>query len=243
MGDTIITVNNVSMKFNLAKERVDNIKEYIIRAVKGKLEQDEFWALTDVSFEVERGDAVGLIGLNGSGKSTMLKTIARVLKPTKGKVTVNGSVAPLIELNAGFDMDLTGRENVYLNGAILGRSRKVSDSLLSDIVEFSELEEFMDVPMKNYSSGMVSRLAFAIATAEYADILIVDEVLAVGDYKYQDKCIGRIKEMMAKGTTVFFVSHDIEQVEDICNKVVWLKDGRVHMQGDTSTVCEAYKQM
>lgn len=243
MGDTIITVNNVSMKFNLAKERVDNIKEYIIRAVKGKLEQDEFWALTDVSFEVERGDAVGLIGLNGSGKSTMLKTIARVLKPTKGKVTVNGSVAPLIELNAGFDMDLTGRENVYLNGAILGRSRKVSDSLLSDIVEFSELEEFMDVPMKNYSSGMVSRLAFAIATAEYADILIVDEVLAVGDYKYQDKCIERIKEMMAKGTTVFFVSHDIEQVEDICNKVVWLKDGRVHMQGDTRTVCEAYKQM
>ena len=204
MGETIITVNNVSMKFNLAKERVDNIKEYIIRAVKGKLEQDEFWALTDVSFEVERGDAVGLIGLNGSGKSTMLKTIARVLKPTKGKVTVKGSVAPLIELNAGFDMDLTGRENVYLNGAILGRSRKVSDSLLSDIVEFSELEEFMDVPMKNYSSGMVSRLAFAIATAEYADILIVDEVLAVGDYKYQDKCIGRIKEMMAKGTTVFF---------------------------------------
>ena len=243
MGDTIITVNNVSMKFNLAKERVDNIKEYIIRAVKGKLEQDEFWALTDVSFEVERGDAVGLIGLNGSGKSTMLKTIARVLKPTKGKVTVNGSVAPLIELNAGFDMDLTGRENVYLNGAILGRSRKVSDSLLSDIVEFSELEEFMDVPMKNYSSGMVSRLAFAIATAEYADILIVDEVLAVGDYKYQDKCIERIKEMMAKGTTVFFVSHDIEQVEDICNKVVWLKDGRVHMQGDTRTVCAAYKQM
>lgn len=243
MGETIITVNNVSMKFNLAKERVDNIKEYIIRAVKGKLEQDEFWALTDVSFEVERGDAVGLIGLNGSGKSTMLKTIARVLKPTKGKVTVKGSVAPLIELNAGFDMDLTGRENVYLNGAILGRSRKVSDSLLSDIVEFSELEEFMDVPMKNYSSGMVSRLAFAIATAEYADILIVDEVLAVGDYKYQDKCIGRIKEMMAKGTTVFFVSHDIEQVEDICNKVVWLVDGKVHMQGDTHTVCDAYKQI
>ena len=243
MGDTIITVNNVSMKFNLAKERVDNIKEYIIRAVKGKLEQDEFWALTDVSFEVERGDAVGLIGLNGSGKSTMLKTIARVLKPTKGKVTVNGSVAPLIELNAGFDMDLTGRENVYLNGAILGRTRKMSDSLLADIVEFSELEEFMDVPMKNYSSGMVSRLAFAIATAEYADILIVDEVLAVGDYKYQDKCIGRIKEMMTKGTTVFFVSHDIEQVEELCNKVVWLKDGRVHMQGDTWTVCNAYKQM
>lgn len=241
MGETIITVENVSMKFNLAKERVDNIKEYIIRSIKGKLEQDEFWALKDISFTVERGDAVGLIGLNGSGKSTMLKIIARVLKPTKGKVTVNGKVAPLIELNAGFDMDLTGRENVYLNGAILGRSRKTSDLLMTDIVEFSELEEFMDVPMKNYSSGMVSRLAFAIATAEYADVLIVDEVLAVGDYKFQDKCIDRIKKMMEKGTTVFFVSHDIEQVEDICNKVVWLKDGTLHMQGKTKEVCNIYK--
>ena len=171
------------------------------------MQYDEFWALKDVSFEVKRGDAVGLIGLNGSGKSTMLKVIARVLKPTKGKVEVNGTVAPLIELGAGFDFDLTGKENIYLNGALLGRSRKQMNEVVDDIIEFSELAEFMDVPMKNYSSGMLSRLAFAIATSGSADILIVDEVLAVGDFLFQQKCIDRIKGMMANGTTVLFVSH------------------------------------
>lgn len=205
MEDAIIKVDHVSMRFNLAREKVDSLKEYIIKAFKGKLQYDEFWALKDVSFEVKRGDAVGLIGLNGSGKSTMLKVIARVLKPTKGKVEVNGTVAPLIELGAGFDFDLTGKENIYLNGALLGRSRKQMNEVVDDIIEFSELAEFMDVPMKNYSSGMLSRLAFAIATSGSADILIVDEVLAVGDFLFQQKCIDRIKGMMANGTTVLFV--------------------------------------
>ena len=209
MEDAIIKVDHVSMRFNLAREKVDSLKEYIIKAFKGKLQYDEFWALKDVSFEVKRGDAVGLIGLNGSGKSTMLKVIARVLKPTKGKVEVNGTVAPLIELGAGFDFDLTGKENIYLNGALLGRSRKQMNEVVDDIIEFSELAEFMDVPMKNYSSGMLSRLAFAIATSGSADILIVDEVLAVGDFLFQQKCIDRIKGMMANGTTVLFVSHSI----------------------------------
>lgn len=242
MENPIISVDNVSMRFNLAREKVDSLKEYIIKAMKGKIQFDEFWALKDVSFTVNRGDSVGLIGLNGSGKSTMLKCIARVLKPTKGRVSVNGTVAPLIELGAGFDFDLTGKENIYLNGALLGRSRKTMDDALEDIIEFSELRDFMDVPMKNYSSGMLSRLAFAIATAGKADILIVDEVLAVGDFRFQQKCIDRIRGMMAEGTTVLFVSHSIEQVEDICNKVVWLKSGSVHMQGNAKEICEIYRQ-
>ncbi len=241
MEEPIISVENVSMRFNLAKEKVDSLKEYIIKAIKGKIQFDEFWALNDVSFTVNRGDSVGLIGLNGSGKSTMLKCIARVLKPTKGRVSVNGTVAPLIELGAGFDFDLTGKENIYLNGALLGRSRKTMDEALEDIIEFSELRDFMDVPMKNYSSGMLSRLAFAIATAGKADILIVDEVLAVGDFRFQQKCIDRIRGMMADGTTVLFVSHSIEQVEEICNKVVWLKSGQIHMKGDSKEICEIYR--
>lgn len=242
MEDTIIKVDNVSMRFNLAREKVDSLKEYIIKAFKGGMKYDEFWALNDISFEVKRGDAVGLIGRNGSGKSTMLKLIARVLKPTKGSIAVNGTVAPLIELGAGFDFDLTGRENVFLNGALLGRSRKQMEEVLEEIIDFSELREFMDVPMKNYSSGMLSRLAFAIATSGKADVLIVDEVLAVGDFKFQEKCINRIKGMMAEGTTVLFVSHSIDQVEEICNKVVWINQGHIQMQGDCREVCGIYKQ-
>ena len=242
INDTIISVKDVSMRFNLAREKVDSLKEYIIRSIKGKLQYDEFWALNDVSFDDKKGDSVGLIGLNGSGKSTMLKVIAGVLKPTKGKATVSGDVAPLIELGAGFDFDLTGRENIYLNGALLGHSRQVMEGLFEDIVEFSELREFMDVPVKNYSSGMLSRLAFSIATAGEADILIVDEVLSVGDFKFQQKCQDRIHSMMEKNTTVLFVSHSIEQVEDICNKVVWLEAGRVKMQGDAKEICGVYKQ-
>lgn len=242
INDTIISVKDVSMRFNLAREKVDSLKEYIIRSIKGKLQYDEFWALNDVSFDVKKGDSVGLIGLNGSGKSTMLKVIAGVLKPTKGKATVSGDVAPLIELGAGFDFDLTGRENIYLNGALLGHSRQVMEGLFEDIVEFSELREFMDVPVKNYSSGMLSRLAFSIATAGDADILIVDEVLSVGDFKFQQKCQDRIHSMMEKNTTVLFVSHSIEQVEDICSKVVWLEAGRMKMQGDAKEICGVYKQ-
>ena len=242
MEEAIISVDHVSMRFNLAREKVDSLKEYIIKSFKGKMQYDEFWALKDVSFDVMPGDSVGLIGLNGSGKSTMLKVIARVLKPTKGSVTVRGSVAPLIELGAGFDFDLTGKENIFLNGALLGRSRNEMNEVIEDIIEFSELRDFMDVPMKNYSSGMLSRLAFAIATSGKADILIVDEVLAVGDFRFQQKCIDRIRGMMDEGTTVLFVSHSIEQVEEICNKVAWIKSGELHMYGDTREICEIYKQ-
>lgn len=242
MDNNIIKVDNVSMKFNLARERVDSLKEYFVRAIKGKLQFDEFWALKKVSFNIERGDSVGLIGLNGSGKSTMLKVIAGVLKPTEGSVTVDGTVAPLIELGAGFDMDLTGRENVFLNGALLGHSRKHMEAVYDEIVEFSELGEFMDVPVKNYSSGMMSRLAFSIATSGKADILIVDEVLSVGDFRFQQKCEERIKKMMNDNTTVLFVSHSIEQVELICKKVVWLESGTLKMAGDATEICEIYKQ-
>ena len=241
-GETIIKVDNVSMRFNLAREKVDSLKEYVIKALKKKIHYDEFWALNDISFEVKKGDSVGLIGLNGSGKSTMLKVIAGVLKPTKGQVSVGGTVAPLIELGAGFDMDLTGRENVYLNGALLGRSRQMMNEVFEDIVEFSELREFMDVPVKNYSSGMLSRLAFSIATSGEADILIVDEVLAVGDFRFQEKCQKRIHDMMDAGTTVLFVSHSIDQVEDICNKAVWLDHGHLKMVGTTKEVCPLYKE-
>ena len=218
--ELIIKVDHVSMKFNLASEKFDSLKEYIIKSLKKQVSYNEFWALKDVSFEVYRGESLGLIGLNGSGKSTMLKTIAGVLKPTKGSVSVLGTVAPLIELGAGFDFDLTARENIFLNGALLGYSREMMNSYYDEIVEFSELQNFMDVPVKNFSSGMVSRLAFAIATIGTPDIMIVDEVLSVGDFRFQQKCEAR--SMMDRGTTILFVSHSIEQVESICNKVVWL---------------------
>lgn len=240
-GETIISVNNVSMKFNLAREKVDSIKEYLIKALKRKIHYDEFFALTDVSFEVKKGDSLALIGLNGSGKSTMLKVIAGVLKPSVGSVSVMGDVAPLIELGAGFDLDLTGRENVFLNGALLGRSRQEMEAVYNDIVAFSEMFDFMDVPVKNYSSGMLSRLAFSIATSGKADILIVDEVLAVGDFRFQEKCINKIHEMMEEGTTVLFVSHSIDQVREICNKVVWLEGGRLKMAGDAQEICDIYQ--
>lgn len=237
-----IKVDHVSMKFNLSSEKFDNLKEYIIKSIKKQVSFEEFWALKDVSFEVYQGESLGLIGLNGSGKSTMLKTIAGVLKPTKGSVQVNGTVAPLIELGAGFDMDLTAKENVFLNGALLGYSRKEMEGAYQDIVEFSELKNFMDVPVKNFSSGMVSRLAFAIATIGTPDILIVDEVLSVGDFQFQQKCEARIRNMMERGTTVLFVSHSIQQVKELCSKIVWLEHGNVKMYGDADEICNLYSQ-
>ena len=234
--DSIISIKNVSMRFNLARERVDNIKEYVIKKIKRKIKVDEFYALTDVSFEVKKGDSVGLIGLNGSGKSTMLKVIAGVLKPTCGSVAVNGNVAPLIELGAGFDMELTGRENVFLNGALLGRSRQEMNEVYDDIVKFSEMAEFMDVPVKNYSSGMLSRLGFAIATSGKADILIVDEVLAVGDFRFQEKCEKRIQGMMKEDTTILFVSHSIDQVKKICKRAIWIEKGHIRDDGPSDIV-------
>ncbi len=238
----MVEVEHVSMKFNLSSEKFDSFKEYVIKSLKNQVSFEEFWALRDVSFEVMKGDALGLIGLNGSGKSTMLKTIAGVLKPTEGSVRVNGSVAPLIELGAGFDMDLTARENVFLNGALLGHSRKEMESFYDDIVSFSELENFMNVPVKNFSSGMVSRLAFSIATIGVPDILIVDEVLSVGDFRFQEKCERRIQAMADQGTTILFVSHSIAQVKKICDKIAWLESGQLKRFGSAEEICKEYEQ-
>lgn len=243
MSDKVmVEVEHVSMKFNLFSEKFDSFKEYVIKSLKNQVSFEEFWALRDVSFEVMKGDALGLIGLNGSGKSTMLKTIAGVLKPTEGSVCVNGSVAPLIELGAGFDMDLTARENVFLNGALLGHSRKEMESFYDDIVSFSELENFMNVPVKNFSSGMVSRLAFSIATIGVPDILIVDEVLSVGDFRFQEKCERRIQAMADQGTTILFVSHSIAQVKKICDKIAWLESGQLKRFGSAEEICKEYEQ-
>ncbi len=242
MGDQeIIKVENVSMKFSLASEKIDSFKDYFIKTLKQQISYNEFWALKDVSFTVNRGEALGLIGLNGSGKSTMLKVIAGVLKPTKGSVEVRGTIAPLIELGAGFDMDLTASENIFLNGALLGYSRKDMEKEYDNIVTFSELHDFMNVPVKNFSSGMVSRLAFAIATIGQPDILICDEVLSVGDFRFQEKCQKRIKTMLDKGTTLLFVSHSIEQVEELCDKIVWLEKGTRKMFGDAKEIAEIYR--
>ena len=237
----MIEINSVSMRFNMAKEKHESLKEYFVAMAKGKLQFEEFYALRDVSFNVEKGDFYGLVGLNGSGKSTLLKIIAGVFKPTVGNVTVRGSIAPLIELGAGFDMDLTARENIYLNGTVLGFTPKYIDEKFDEIVDFSELWDFLDVPLKNYSSGMVSRIAFAIATITKPDVLIADEILSVGDFLFQQKCEQRMRELMADGTTVILVSHSIEQIERLCNKVTWLEKGHVQLTGDTQTVCEAYK--
>lgn len=236
----MIQVEDVSMMFNLSSERVDNIKEYVIRIVKKQLFFKEFWALKNISFEIEKGDSLGIIGLNGSGKSTLLKIVSGVLKPTTGKVTNYGSVAPLIELGAGFDADLSARENIFLNGAILGYSKEYMQDKFDDIVSFAELEEFIDVPIKNFSSGMTARLGFAIATMNVPDILILDEVLAVGDYKFQEKSFARMEKILDCGATVMFVSHSIEQVQKMCNKVLWLENGQEKMYGDAEAVCNAY---
>ena len=241
MGQPAVEVKNVSILFNLNKEKVDNLKEYFVKLVTHKLMFTEFWALRDVSFTVEKGERLGVLGFNGAGKSTLLKTVAGVLKPTKGSVTVHGVIAPLLELGAGFDMDLTARENIYLNGTVLGFSPKYLDEKFDEIVEFSELQNFLDVPLKNYSSGMVARIGFAIATITKPDILIADEVLSVGDFLFQQKCEKRMQELMAGGTTVILVSHSIEQIERMCSKVAWLSHGRLKMNGDTETVCNAYK--
>ena len=211
MEQRIVDVENVSIKFNLSSEKIDSMKDYLVKRLKGQISFDEFWALQDISFSMNRGDSVALIGLNGCGKSTLLKTIAGVLKPTKGSVKVYGSIAPLIELGAGFDHDLTAEENIYLNGAILGYGRQEMQKHYEDIVEFSELRDFMNVPIKNFSSGMLARLAFSIATIGNPDLLIVDEVLSVGDFRFQEKCERRIQNMMKEDTSILFVSHSIEQ--------------------------------
>ena len=241
MTDTMISISNVSMKFSLQKERVDSLKEAFIQWTQGKRgSQNEFWALRDISFTLERGDSLGLVGVNGSGKSTLLKIIAGVMKPTTGTTRILGKVAPLIELGAGFDYDLTARENVFLNGAILGYSRAFMKNQLADIIDFAELAEFIDVPIKNYSSGMLARLGFSIATIGKPDILIIDEILSVGDFHFQEKCEKRIQRLTDGNTTVLFVSHSIQQVEKVCRRAIWLQKGQIVMDDEVSKVCEAY---
>lgn len=241
MAETVIDVSHVSMHFNLMVEKVDSLKEYVVKLLKGKLLYNDFIALNDVSFQVKKGEIVGLVGFNGAGKSTMLKILAGILTPTKGTVKVIGSVAPLIEVGAGFDPELTARENIYLNGAILGHSKKFMDSKFDEIIDFAELKDFVDVPVKNFSSGMYARLGFSIATMVKPDILIVDEVLSVGDYKFQEKCEKRIQAMIDNGVTIILVSHDIGMIERLCTKVIWLNHGNVKDIGNADKICEEYK--
>lgn len=242
MGKTVIDVQHVSMHFNLMEERVDSIKEYVVKMIKGKLLYNDFIALNDVSFQVDKGDILGIVGFNGAGKSTMLKILAGVLKPTVGKVRVEGSIAPLIEVGAGFDPELTAKENIFLNGAIMGYRREFLEEKYDAIIDFAELKNFINVPVKNFSSGMYARLGFSIATMVKPDILIVDEVLSVGDYKFQEKCEKRIQEMIADGVTIILVSHSIEMIERLCNKVLWLDHGVVKDFGEQAKVCEEYKR-
>lgn len=243
MSDTIINVNDVSVMFRLYRERVDSLKELVIKKVKGQVAYDEFWALNHIDFQVGRGEAVGLVGKNGSGKSTLLKTIAGVLKPTLGSVTIGGTVAPMIELGAGFDMDLTATENVFLNGAILGYPKEMLQENMQRIIDFSELGQFMDVPIKNFSSGMFARLGFAVATIYTPDILIVDEILSVGDWQFQQKCQRRIQEMLEQGTTLMFVSHSMSQVKEVCSRAILLHHGNLILDDDVNTVCRVYNTL
>ena len=239
---TMIKVDHVSMIFNMASEQLNSIKEYVIAAAKRELRFKEFRALDDVSFEVKQGDVFGILGTNGSGKSTILKIIAGVLEPSRGSCTVSGNIAPLIELGAGFDMELTARENIYLNGALLGYSKQFIEENFDDIVEFAEVEKFLDMPMKNYSSGMVARIAFAIATVIVPEILIVDEVLSVGDFMFQKKCEDRITKLIKEhGVTVLIVSHNNDQIERLCNKAVWIEKGHLRMAGTAKEVCQTYR--
>ena len=241
-GETIIKIDHVSMKFNLNKEKVDNLKEYMIRLIKGRLEYKKFVALNDISFEVKKGDRLAILGFNGAGKSTLLKTIVGVYKPTEGTVYKKGVIAPLLELGAGFDPNYTGRENIYLYGAILGYSRDYINKKIDEIISFSELGHFIEVPVKNYSSGMKARLGFSIATAVDPDVLILDEVLSVGDAKFRKKSLAKVQSMFDSGVTVLFVSHNIEQVKAICNKAIILEKGNIIAQGDVNEVAAIYDE-
>lgn len=242
MEDYAIEIDHVTIRFNMASEKVDNLKEYIIKLIKKELIFQEFLAVKDVSFKIKRGEAWALIGMNGSRKSTLLKAISGILKPYKGSITVHGEIAPLIELGAGFDSNLTARENIYLNGTVLGHSKKFMDDHFDEIVDFAELHDFLDTPIKNFSSGMSARLGFSIATMVKPEILIVDEILAVGDFLFQQKCMERMSHMLEGGTTLLFVSHNIETVKKLCDHAAWLDHGVLKMAGEVQTVCDAYME-
>lgn len=238
---TMISVDHVSVRFRMASDRVGTLKEFVIRSVTKKISYTEFWALRDVTFEIKKGDVLGIIGRNGAGKSTLLKVISGIMKPTAGTTVNHGNIVPMLELGSGFDFDLSGRENIFLNGAILGYSEEFLLKKYEEILAFSELEQFMEVPLRNYSSGMVMRLAFAIATVVSPEILIVDEILAVGDAQFQEKSRKRMLEMMSGGTTVLFVSHEMEQIRRMCNKAVWLEHGKVEAFGPAKEICDQYE--
>lgn len=240
MSKTMIEVSDVTMCFRLNNDKILSLKEFVTTALRGKLSYNEFTALDHVSFTVKKGETLGLIGRNGAGKSTMLKVISGILKPTEGSVTCRGNVVPMLELGSGFDMDLTGRENIFLNGAILGYGEEFLKEKYDEIVGFSELGQFIEVPIRNYSSGMLARLAFSIATVVQPEILIVDEILSVGDAQFQEKSKKRMLELMGGGTTVLFVSHSIEQIREMCSQVVWLEHGKVKNSGHTLEVCDLY---
>lgn len=238
----MIKVDHVSMKFNLGSDKVNTLKEFVIKKVKGQLKSEEFWALRDVSFEVHPGEVLGLVGTNGAGKSTLLKVVAGVLKPTEGMVIREGTIAPMIELGAGFDMELTARENVFLNGALLGYSKQLLVDRYEEIVDFAELKDFMNVPVRNFSSGMVARLAFSIATVVQPQILLVDEILSVGDPPFQEKSQKKMMAMIRGGATVMFVSHSMEQIQRICTKLLWIDHGKPKMLDDVGPVLQAYSE-
>ena len=242
MAENMIEVRNVTMKFRMSDEPINSLKEIFTTALSGKLKYNEFLALDDVSFNLEKGKTLGLIGKNGAGKSTTLKLISGILKPTSGSIIVRGNVVPMLELGAGFDLELTGKENIYLNGAILGYSKEYLESKYDEIVDFAEIRDFIDMPIRNYSSGMMARLAFSIASVVQPEILIVDEILAVGDVAFQEKSFNRMKQLMSGGATVLFVSHDLEKIEEMCDKVIWLEKGRIVMDGKTKKVCTAYRK-
>lgn len=242
MDREMVIVDDVSMKFKLDQNRVKSLKEFVVKGLSHQMNYKNFSALKNVSFSVEKGDVIGIIGHNGSGKSTILKCIAGIYKPTEGKIITHGNIVPMLELGSGFDMEMTGKENIYLNGAILGYSKEFLDAKYDEIVAFSELDNFIYEPIRTYSSGMLMRLAFSIATVVNPEILIVDEILAVGDAPFQEKSRKRMNELMSGGTTVFFVSHNIEQIKEICNKVVWLNHGELRMFGESKAVCKAYEE-
>lgn len=240
MAKSMIEVQDLSMRFRLSDDRIFSIKEFVTKSLKGGISYNEFWALKNVSFDVKPGEVVGIIGRNGSGKSTLLKVISGILKPTEGTCVCRGNIAPMLELGSGFDPDLTGRENIFLNGAILGYSKEFLESKYDEILDFSELHQFIDIPIRNYSSGMMMRLAFSTATMVQPDVLIVDEILSVGDEAFQQKSHKRMLELMSGGTTVLFVSHALEQIREMCDRVIWLEGGQIKMTGTAQEVCDAY---